>query len=162
MQKNKLIVSLIIVAIVAGGIGFYAGKASGASSATPSFRGTAGTGSFAGRTGGAGRFGGGAGGGAVAGQVIAKDSKSITVQLPQAPGGTTTNGTTTSGSKIIYYSPTTQVMHTTAGTIANVAVGDQIFVNGTANSDGSVTADSIQIRPIQLQSASPATPTSTK
>lgn len=89
-----------------------------------------GNGQYGGRAGGMMR-----GGGAVAGEVISKDDKSITIK------------TSDGGSKIIFFSGTTTFSKSAQGTIADVAVGSQLFVGGTTNTDGSVTATTIQLRP---------------
>lgn len=134
-MKNKLILSIVVTAIVFGGGGYYLGTKSGASQA--STRG----GAFAGRVGGANgaRF---AGGGTAFGTVVAKDATSITVQLMM--GTSTSSG---SGSKIVLYDPSTQVGKMIEGSATDLAVGTNVSVTGTANSDGSITAQSIQIRP---------------
>jgi hypothetical protein len=44
-------------------------------------------------------------------------------------------------------SGTTTFSKSAQGTIADVAVGSQLFVGGTTNTDGSVTATTIQLRP---------------
>ena len=74
-------------------------------------------------------------GGVVAGEVIAKDDKSITVKLPDG------------GSKIVFFSESTKVAKSVEGTLDDVAVGKQVIVGGPANADGSVTAETLQIRP---------------
>ena len=89
-----------------------------------------GAGGFAGRRGGAGGAGG-----LVAGTVLSKDDQSITVKL--------TNGST----KTVYFSGTTTVGVAAAGTMDDVAIGKTVTATGTANSDGSVAASSIQVRP---------------
>lgn len=76
-----------------------------------------------------------AGGESAAGEVIAKDDKSITVKLSDG------------GSKIVFFTANTPVMESVSGSPQDITVGTQIVANGTANSDGSITSQSIQIRP---------------
>ena len=82
--------------------------------------------------------GGANAGGLVLGEVLSIDSKSITVKLRDG------------GSKIVLFSPTTKVEKTVDGVTADVAVGKQVSITGIANTDGSVSATSIQIRPLIL------------
>jgi hypothetical protein len=138
-KNNKT--ALIVVGIVLIIAAFFGGKAYGSSHATPSVSAYGAAGGYAGRTGMTGGFAGrmaGMGGGATIGQVVSMDATSITVSL------------TTGGSKIILYSPTTTVSKTMAGTISDVTVGSTITATGTANSDGSLTATAIQIRPADM------------
>ena len=135
-KKNiMLIVGFVVVAVVS----FYAGGSilgSKSPVASPT---------------GPGQFGQGrgmrAGGGNVFGQIIAKDASSITVEIktPAGPNGTTP-ATTGTGSKIVFYTDTTTVTKTTAGTAKDLTIGTNVVVAGTANSDGSVSATSVQIR----------------
>jgi len=82
-------------------------------------------------------------GGFTAGQIIAKDANSITVQL-MASGP---DSTTQVGSKIVFLSTSTTVTKSVNGTIADLAIGAQVSITGTPNTDGSVNAQAVQIRP---------------
>lgn len=133
----KKVLPIIVTAVIVGVAAFYGGmvygKGSGMSSPQggfQNFRGASGTGAFGGRGGGRGGFGG-----ATIGQIIGKDDKSITLQ------------TMDGSSKIVFYSGSTQVMKSVAGTPNDLVSGEQVVVMGSANSDGSVTAQNVQIRP---------------
>jgi len=157
-MKNKKIVGLVIAFIVVAGISFYAGsKFGGNSNPAPMAQNGNGFARAGGATNGAGtQRGARAGGGFVSGQIVSKDATSITVQL-NAVGSQngTANTQTQEGSKIVFYTNGTAIMETTDGTVDDLAVGKNISVTGTANPDGSVNAQSIQIRP-----AAPAKPVS--
>lgn len=77
----------------------------------------------------------GARGGAVIGSVISEDDKSVTVKM--------NDGST----KIVLFSSSTTYSNTASAQKSDLKVGSQVAVFGTANSDGSVTAGSIQINP---------------
>ena len=139
MQKKQLIILAIILAIVIAGGSFYGGMLYGNSkSASTSAAARSG---FAGRTG----RGGTAGAGFTSGTIIAEDSSSITLELPTAAGG---------GSKIIFYSSVTPIGKMTSGTPSDLKNGINVSVTGTTNSDGSITAQSIQLRPATQAPAS--------
>lgn len=131
MKKYTVHIIWLVVAIVALGGGYYWGKAGAAA--------TRGAGRFAG----AGTFGsstrsfagGAAGGGFTTGQIMEVDSSSITLQLP------------TGNSEIVFYSTSTPVTEPTVVSVSKLAVGTNVMVVGTSNSDGSLTAQSIQVRP---------------
>lgn len=129
----------VLVAIVLVGGGFYGGMKY-QQSKTP----VRGTGTFAGAT--SRTRAGGAGGTAfngTFGQVLSKSANSITVQLADG------------SSRIVFISATTPVEKQTTGTLTDVAVGTNIAVTGTSNSDGSVIASQIQIRPAGTLRPSP-------
>jgi hypothetical protein len=136
MKKNLLI---IIALIVVGAGAFYGGMKYDQSKATANLsanfqnRQMVGLGT-ASRN---GTLGNRAGGGFVTGEIISKDDKSITVKLQDG------------GSKIIFYSDTTEVDKFTSSTPNDLVVGNTVIVNGKANQDGSITAQSIQLRPIK-------------
>jgi hypothetical protein len=68
------------------------------------------------------------------GEVLSKDATGITIKLR--------NG----GSQIVLIGGSAQVLKSVTGTLNDVAVGSNVTVIGTANSDGSFTANSIQLR----------------
>lgn len=145
---NKKIVPIIIaVIIMAGSGGFFAGLKYGQSKSPVAARGLAGF--FASSVEGNGQQrmrvftgdGTGAGqalranGGFASGEVLSKDDKSLTIKLRDG------------GSKIVFYSNSTEVMKTATTTPAELKVGDTVMAVGSANPDGSITAESIQMRP---------------
>lgn len=87
----------------------------------------------------AGRFGAGAGGEFTAGKIISKDDQSITVELTDTDGE--------SGSKIVFFSESTKITKTETGGAGDLFIDTQVMVVGTSNEDGSITAQTIQIRP---------------
>jgi hypothetical protein len=136
-DKNNLIIAIVVTFVIAGGGGFFGGMKYGQSlsPARPT------SGQFAAMRGNSNVPGGAAGArlrggsGFVNGDIISKDDKSVTVKNRAG------------GSQIIFFAPSTAIGMTTSGTAADLTVGENIMVNGTANSDGTVTATNIQIRP---------------
>lgn len=76
------------------------------------------------------------GGGFTTGTIVSQDDKSITISLPN-------NG----GTKTIYISDTTTVAKSTTGKKTDLTTGSSVTITGQANQDGSIAAQSIQIRP---------------
>ena len=145
-MNQKTIVSLVIALLVVGAGAFYGGTVyagkkapSAAARAMDANRvagGRAGAGGFGqGQGGAATRGGAGMNGGFTAGEVISKNANSITLKLQDG------------GSKVVLYATSTPVMKTTEGSMNDVAAGTQVTITGTANSDGSIMASSVQIRP---------------
>lgn len=128
--------NIVIIAVLVGVICFFTGYKFGHRAG-----GAPGQGQFAGRglgSGPADRVGnmrGNRGSGFTGGEVLSKDDKSVTIKLRDG------------GSKIVYYTASTSVQKMVAGALTDVVVGGNITVTGSANQDGSVAADSIQIRP---------------
>ena len=71
----------------------------------------------------------------VRGQVLNMDANSLTVKL--------SNGST----EIVVLSSSTAFMQSTKAALSDVKTGDTVNVVGTQNSDGSVTAQQVQINP---------------
>jgi len=135
---NKTIVSFIIALVVVAAASFYGGMIFGKHQASSQrfgqFQNFGGSQDRQGtQTGGMQKRNNSAG--FSSGEIINKDDRSITVKLQ--------NG----GSKIIFFSAETSVGKAVDGTINDLAVGQNIMANGTANNDGSITAQVIQIRP---------------
>jgi len=145
MNNKKTIAIGIIILLVGAGAGFYGGTIYQKNKLVQNFSGRGfgdrqgngemrglGQGQRAGMMGGQGQVGG-----FFDGEIISKDDKSITLK------------TRDGGSKIIYFSAETKIGKTTEGSMADLNVGQQLMVNGKSNSDGSLTANNIQIRSIQ-------------
>lgn len=129
-----ILVAVVLIIVAAAG-GFFGGMMF-QKNQTPSFGGAAGRGNFA------GRFGGQTGQNAAAfrpvrGQVLSMTSDSMTVKM--------SDGST----KIVVLSASTAFMQSTKAALTDVKTGDTVNVVGTANSDGSVTAQDVQINPPQ-------------
>lgn len=140
-NQKKIIAGVVAVLVLIGvfysGVKYAQGKTTGSNgSLSASQQARFAQGGFAGGTGAArGGARGAAGGGLAAGEVIAKDAKSLTIKLSDG------------GSKIVFISASSTVSKTSEATFADIAVGGQVTVTGNPNTDGSVTARSIQIRP---------------
>ena len=130
-HKTTVAIVVIVVAIAAffGGMKYAQSQTTAANSAQI---GVAGLQGGQGRIR-AGNFGQSAN--ATSGQILSMDDKSITVQLRAG------------GSKIIFYSPSSKITKSVDGVASDLKVGENIMANGTANSDGSLTAQTIQLRP---------------
>lgn len=136
--KNYLIIGIIVIVVGAGAFfgGYKFGQGQSASKTNlPGQRqfgqGQMGQGNRAG-----GINGARPGGGMVNGVVISKDDKSITVKSNDG------------GSKLVFISDSTSVGKFVTGVKTDLEAGKSVLINGSSNPDGSITAQSIQIRPI--------------
>ena len=127
MKKYLVHIVWLVIAIVALGGGFFWGKASGAATRAAGF-----VGAYSSST---RSRSGAAGGGVVTGTIATMGSSSITLQLA--------NG----NSEVVFYSTSTPVSEPTTVSANTLKVGTTIMVGGTSNSDGSLTAQTIQVRP---------------
>lgn len=71
----------------------------------------------------------------IRGEIINQDSESVTVKL------------TDDSSKIILISDETKINKASEGSTDDLKTGEQIMIFGKQNSDGSVSADQIQLNP---------------
>ncbi len=153
MKKQNLVIMLVVGLVLLGG-SFYVGmqygaknvsKAQLAQQSSRNGSGNFGGGANVGQRGAAGqgaqgggqRGGANAGGSFATGQIVAKDDTSITIK------------TNDGGSKIVFFSGSTGIDKSVSGTNSDLSVGQQVTVSGKASADGSVVAQSIQIRPTQ-------------
>jgi len=72
----------------------------------------------------------------VAGEIVSADDKSITVKM------------TDGSSKIVILAASTEINKASTASVSELKVGEKVSVFGTNNSDGSVTAQNIQLNPI--------------
>lgn len=144
-MKNNFIVIAVLLSIVAVGGGFFVGvKYQQRNSPVKSDFGNAQD--FRNRMG----TGKGVGAGArnngfspVNGEIISSDDKSITVKLAEG------------SSKIVVVTEKTSINKASEGTREDLITGEKVVVFGQINSDGTVTAENIQLNPLERNLPSP-------
>ncbi len=140
-KKTNIIAGAVIVACVVFFAGFFVGKWT----ASPSMKPGLGSENF--RSGAIGNRAGGKQSGIgqnmniVSGEITKIDATSMTVGLQSG------------GSKLVFFSSSTQVMKTESGNAEDLKEGEQVFVTGQTNADGSVSASSIQLRGEEMMRA---------
>lgn len=153
MSSKNIIITVILVVIFAAA-GFFTGmnyEKSKTFSLGMMMNGR--NDSFAGR--GYGRFGGMNGSNgmqAVRGQIVSVDSNSVTIKLSDG------------SSKIVVLPSSATIYKTDKATTSDLSSGENVMVFGTTNSDGSVTAQMVQLNPMNRLNAMPSnnpTPNST-
>jgi hypothetical protein len=140
MHMSKMWVWAVVGAIVVAGVAFWGGMtyAQNQRATTASRFGAAGT-TFAGR--GTGTFTGGAGGGTI-GTIIQVGNGSFVVQLPNS-----TSSTATTGTKLVLIDNATQIQALETVPSSTLQVGQTVTIAGATNSDGSITASNVMVRP---------------
>ena len=128
-NKNKKIWSVVIIIIVAI-VAFYVGTKFGGSSTTQTGPGNFNRSSMGTSTRNRANFGG-----AVSGQILSIDTNSLTISSQ------------TGGSRIVFLGASTTVSKMSAGSISDLTVGSNVSINGTNNTDNSINAQMIQLRP---------------
>lgn len=145
-MKNITLPMLIVVIIIAAVAGFFGGmkyQQSKQTSALSTLRnGRPGSGQFAGRNGGAGFR-------PINGNIISADNNSLTVKLA--------DGT----SRIVILTDKVVINKADTATVADLKVGTNVAVFGQTNSDNTITAQNIQLNPIE-RNLPTTTPTPTK
>ena len=133
-MKNPVIIT-VIAALLFGTGGFFGGMQYQKSQRTSGSFGNrqfSANSNLQGRT---GQNGQRMGTGRVMGEILSIDDESFTVKLPD------------SSSKIVLLSENTSYSKSSEGNREDLKVGDQVGIFGTTNSDGSVSANDIQINP---------------
>ena len=127
MSIKQISPKLILIAVVIVAASFYIGLKVGGGSTT-----TMATPSVTGQSRSMNR---GFQGGATNGVVVTKDATSATIQLKDG------------SSKIVLFSDGTSIVKSTLASSSDLIAGEQVMVMGSTNQDGSISAQSIQIRP---------------
>lgn len=150
-MQNVIIAGIVLILIVGAG-SFYGGMKYGVSKGSSNKNQQGMAQQFGGANGGQpGQRSGtsGRGGSFINGEILSKDDKSVTIKLQ--------NG----GSKIVLLSGSTSIGKTTDGALTDLEVGKNVMVTGSTNTDGSMTAQSIQIRPVGSAPAPTGNPAGT-
>ena len=132
-MKNALL-QILVVAVLAGGVAFYGGMRYGQSRSTATMASHGSDAGFSGSRGERGMSGNRTVGGFTSGEILSRDDQSITVKMRDG------------GSKIVFYSETTAIGKLVKGVGSDLEVGKAVNVTGISNADGSLTAQSIQLR----------------
>jgi len=126
--KNKIITGGVLLIILSfyGGMKYEQKKLITATTAARTSR------TFPGGAGGGRTLRGGA---STIGSILSLDSKSLTIKLQDG------------GSRIVFFSSSTPITKNTTGSLSDLQVGTNVLIQDTQNTDGSVTANGIQLRP---------------
>ncbi|MGL5830857.1 MAG: hypothetical protein ACRCZE_01785 [Candidatus Altimarinota bacterium] len=133
----KKFLPIVITAVLVGGAAFYGGMSYSQSLQTNTFQGQGNIQGMNGGQMGRGMMPGGGrtsmAGNMVNGEIMSIDEQGITIKIPDG------------GSKIVLYGSDLAVNKQVELSKQDLVVGESVVINGTTNTDGSVTAKSIQI-----------------
>ena len=133
-KKSNVLPVVIITLVISGTLGFFGGMKYQQGKTTARFAGfNNDRGQFMQRNG--GPSGNGANFQPVNGEIINSEDTSITVRLQDG------------SSKIVLLSDSTSINKAESGLKEDLKTGEKVMVIGTSNSDGSVSAQSIQLNP---------------
>ncbi len=139
MTNQNIMVACAITAVVAGGLGYVGGSRMTRAGRLDGFGERSGRSIMINRDQNKqGNGGGMMGRGAIQGEVTSKDDKTLTVKLSDG------------SSKIIILSDTTVYRASSESSLDKVEVGTSVAAFGTASSDGTTVATSIEINPLML------------
>lgn len=133
-MKSNHIILIVVLIIVVGAIGFYAGIKYQQNQRPAGFAAGRGAGQF--RQFGAGQAGGNTNTQAVRGQILSVSGNTMTIKLPDG------------SSKIVVLPSNVNISKQTAGSASDLKTGSEVMIFGTSNSDGSVTAQMVSLNPI--------------
>ncbi|MFA4827017.1 MAG: DUF5666 domain-containing protein [Candidatus Shapirobacteria bacterium] len=146
MKSTNILLAVLILILVGGGAFFAGTKYQQSKTPQVGARGQFGNGQTGGN-----RQGTGMRGGAVVGEIQSLDSNTLTIKTQDG------------GSKIVILSDLTKINKAAEATKNDLMTGQTVSIFGTANTDGSVTAQNIQLNPImRAPGNSTGTPTPTK
>jgi hypothetical protein len=142
-MNKKILPIVIVIVIVIGCASFYGGMAYAKSQ-----KNVGNFGNFSGQRPGGNLSGAAKQNGMTSGEILSVDDKSVTIKMRD------------NGSKIIFFSDSAKISKMVDGAVADLVAGQNIVVTGTANSDGSISAATIQLRPADVLPQISATPSS--
>jgi hypothetical protein len=145
MDNKNLIITGVVALIVGLGVGYFGAHALAATPKT-------GAAAYAARS--------AAGGAGVTGMRAGNQASGaglLTGTVAAVSAGSITLNTRDGSSHVVLTTPDTTVSKSVTGSLSDVTVGSTIIVSGTTNSDGSVSATLVQLRP-----AMPVTQTPTQ
>ncbi|MFH0864076.1 MAG: DUF5666 domain-containing protein [Candidatus Gottesmanbacteria bacterium] len=138
-MKNYLIIFIIVLVVIAAGSFFAGTKYQASNNRSGNFNFSGGNGQFR-----RGMGGPGSNGNIARGQIIDVSDNNLTVKLPDG------------SSKIIILSDDSTISKSATGSRSDLKSGETVAVFGTSNSDGSLTAQNVQLNP-EMRGGQPTT-----